>query len=232
MLMRFMFGSIGVLTLAIVVPCHAEYMLTWEGHPAHYQLPTSHMNSLGDFDGDGRVELVSWDCANVIRVRDALTGALEFETTGPTWICGGSPASATTMDLDSDGTPELILFRVETPPHLANFAVLDFVGSSAGVPPQEVPAPVSAMAIRPNPFNPSATIDYSVPHKGSATLHVYDTAGRLVRTLLDGQVEAGKRSVIWDGRDNSDQVLSSGTYLYRLTLDGQVLDKGKAIILK
>jgi hypothetical protein len=207
-------------------------MLTWEGHPAHYQLPTSHMNSFGDFDGDGRVELVSWDCANVIRVRDALTGALEFETTGPTWICGGSPASATTMDLDSDGTPELILFTVETPPHLANFAVLDFVGSSAGVPPQDVPAPVTAMATRPNPFNPATTIDYTVPAKGHANLTVYDAAGRLVRALVDGSVESGKRSITWDGRDNAGQILASGTYFYSLSIDGQVLDKGKAVILK
>jgi len=56
--------------------------------------------------------------------------------------------------------------------------------------------------------------------------------GRLVRTLLDSKVEPGKQSVTWDGRDNSGQVLSSGTYFYSLSLDGQVLDKGKAVILK
>jgi len=49
---------------------------------------------------------------------------------------------------------------------------------------------------------------------------------------LDSKVEPGKQSVTWDGRDNSGQVLSSGTYFYSLSLDGQVLDKGKAVILK
>jgi flagellar hook assembly protein FlgD len=53
-----------------------------------------------------------------------------------------------------------------------------------------------------------------------------------VRTLVDGKVEAGKQSVVWDGRDNAGQTVPSGQYFYTLSLDGKVLDNSKAVILR
>ncbi len=44
---------------------------------------------------------------------------------------------------------------------------------------------------RPNPFNPSTTIEYSVAAESHVTVRVYDAAGRVVRTLVDGSVDGG-----------------------------------------
>ncbi len=70
----------------------------------------------------------------------------------------------------------------------------------------------------PNPFNPSTVIAFDVPRDGgrSVCLNIYDLRGRLVRTLVRGDLEPGKRMVHWDGRDERGCSVPSGLYLYRL----------------
>ncbi len=64
----------------------------------------------------------------------------------------------------------------------------------------------------PNPFNPSTSIRYSVPHSSQVTLDVLDILGREIRTLVDEVQSPGQYTVTFDGRD-----LASGVYFYRLT---------------
>ncbi|MCP4547504.1 MAG: T9SS type A sorting domain-containing protein [bacterium] len=71
----------------------------------------------------------------------------------------------------------------------------------------------------PNPFNPTTTIEFNLPRESKICLEIFDVRGRLVRTLVNGVVAGGDRSVDWDGRDNSKRELSSGLYLYRLETD-------------
>lgn len=85
----------------------------------------------------------------------------------------------------------------------------------------------------PNPFSHATTIRYSVPPRGGDVetrrggnvstcqrirLSVYDLAGRLVRTLADGEREAGFYQVVWDGKDGSGRPMGSGVYFYCLSL--------------
>jgi hypothetical protein len=66
----------------------------------------------------------------------------------------------------------------------------------------------------PNPFNPSARIDYVLPRPGSVRLEVFDLRGRRVSVALDGpRLQAGPHRAAVDGRD-----LASGVYLYRMTV--------------
>ncbi len=62
-------------------------------------------------------------------------------------------------------------------------------------------------------FNPVAT---------PLTLRVGDTVprGRLVDTLLDGPVTAGRHHADWHGTDSRGRSLPSGVYHARLTVDG------------
>ncbi len=64
----------------------------------------------------------------------------------------------------------------------------------------------------PNPFNPVTTIRFNVPKKSEVTLTVYDAAGKKVRTLVNGFLNAGQHAVRFDGSD-----LASGVYFYRLS---------------
>ena len=70
---------------------------------------------------------------------------------------------------------------------------------------------------RPNPFNPTTAIKFSIPTRTQATLRIYDIAGREVRTLVDGILDAGAKEVTWFGRDNDGRDVTSGVYFYRLS---------------
>ncbi|MBK8166984.1 MAG: T9SS type A sorting domain-containing protein [bacterium] len=85
-----------------------------------------------------------------------------------------------------------------------------------------VPTVFALRGNAPNPFNPSTRISFSVAKAGQAVVDVLDLQGRHVRTLLSGLVEAGERSLEWDGRDEAGRPVASGAYLARLRADGQV----------
>jgi hypothetical protein len=83
----------------------------------------------------------------------------------------------------------------------------------------------------PNPFNPAATIAFSIPQTCHVELDVFDVSGRCVRTLIRGERPAGAQWISWDGIDDAGQPVSSGVYLYRLGAGGRVLSK-KMVLLK
>jgi len=69
----------------------------------------------------------------------------------------------------------------------------------------------------PNPFNPSTTIALSLDVAQTVQLDIFDARGRLVRTLHDGILTAGRNELMWDGRDNRGMTASSGMYFSRAT---------------
>jgi hypothetical protein len=69
----------------------------------------------------------------------------------------------------------------------------------------------------PNPFNPTTSIRFELPRSMTVTVAVYDMSGRMVRTLVEGPVDSGPRTVVWDGRDSFGREVASGVYLCRLT---------------
>ncbi len=64
---------------------------------------------------------------------------------------------------------------------------------------------------RPNPFNPSADISFTLPAAGHATLAVFDAAGKQMAVLVDEELPAGKHTVRLDA-----SAWPSGTYFSRL----------------
>jgi hypothetical protein len=83
----------------------------------------------------------------------------------------------------------------------------------------------------PNPFNPSTVIEYSVGVKSRVVLSVYNLLGHEIRKLVDGEQEAGRQSVEWDGRDRQGNLVGSGIYFYRLDAGGTSLTR-KMVLLK
>jgi subtilisin family serine protease len=68
----------------------------------------------------------------------------------------------------------------------------------------------------PNPFNPSTQIAFAIPRKTDISIVIYDILGREIRKLIDGPMDAGEHTVIWDGRDKTGSLASSGIYFYTL----------------
>ena len=78
----------------------------------------------------------------------------------------------------------------------------------------------------PNPFNPTTIISYALPQTSNVTLEVFDLLGRKVATLINKEVkQAGNNTVNF-----SAGALSSGVYLYRLEVEGEVLIKKMTLI--
>ncbi|UCE04016.1 MAG: S8 family serine peptidase [Candidatus Latescibacterota bacterium] len=77
----------------------------------------------------------------------------------------------------------------------------------------------------PNPFNPATSIAFELPRASAVELEVYSVRGRLVRTLLSERREAGVHRIFWDGLDARGERAPSGTYIYRLRVDGQALTR-------
>ncbi|MGA2622780.1 MAG: T9SS type A sorting domain-containing protein [Bacteroidota bacterium] len=78
--------------------------------------------------------------------------------------------------------------------------------------PGQTPRSYALLQNYPNPFNPTTVIDYQLPSDEYVTLRVYNALGQEVRTLVNGVVQAGPHSTVFDGEN-----LASGVYFYRLT---------------
>jgi hypothetical protein len=85
----------------------------------------------------------------------------------------------------------------------------------------------------PNPFNPITTLRFSLKEKLKVSLIIYDSKGRLVRTLVrpDKAMAPGKYKLIWDARDENGFEVSSGQYYYRFTAARYVKTR-KMILVK
>ncbi len=68
----------------------------------------------------------------------------------------------------------------------------------------------------PNPFNPTTTIRYQLPVAGQVHLQIYDIMGRPVRELINKQQKAGYYQVLWDGKNDQGESVSTGVYMYKL----------------
>ncbi|HID94488.1 MAG TPA: hypothetical protein EYP53_00330, partial [Candidatus Latescibacteria bacterium] len=72
----------------------------------------------------------------------------------------------------------------------------------------------------PNPFNSTTSINLDLSEAVQVRLSIYNTLGQRIRMLLDGKMQAGSHSVIWNGRDESGHEVASGVYLCALETTG------------
>jgi hypothetical protein len=120
-----------------------------------------------------------------------------------------------TIDLNSNSYIELPV----------NASVTGITGNQ-----QNIPSSFELKQNYPNPFNPGTTIKYTLPLSSHVELKVYDITGRLIKTLVAEQQEAGTYSVIFDGEN-----LASSIYFYQITItDGTMSfhDVKRMVLLK
>jgi len=78
----------------------------------------------------------------------------------------------------------------------------------------------------PNPFNPTTTIEYSIPEDSDVTISIYDLNGKLIQTLVDDNKTAGFHKTIWNATNTS-----SGVYFYKITA-GYFTAVKKCVLMK
>ena len=116
---------------------------------------------------------------------------------------------------DGNFESQTLSFKV-TPESLAN-AVLTVRLDGVGKPNQS-----QLLQNYPNPFNPETWIPYQLSEDSPVSVSIYDTTGKLIRTLSLGFQSAGfynsrGYAAYWDGRNELGERVASGIYFYQLT---------------
>ncbi len=83
----------------------------------------------------------------------------------------------------------------------------------------------------PNPFNPTTSISFSVNSSAPTVLKIYNEAGQLVKTLVNGKVGMGTHVVKWNGTNNLGEKVHSGVYFYEL-VNGSQKSVKKLLLMK
>lgn len=82
----------------------------------------------------------------------------------------------------------------------------------------------------PNPFRGSTSIRFTLPIQKAVSVNVYDSQGRVVRSLVSNDVRAkGSHEVYWDGTTDAGAMAASGTYFY--TLEYGNFRQSKSVVL-
>ncbi len=113
-----------------------------------------------------------------------------------------------------------------------------FDGTVTGIA-NQIPAPVGYDLAQnfPNPFNPTTTIEYTIPSQSDVQVVVHDIGGREVIRLVSAIEPSGTHRVVWDGRSENGDAVSSGTYLYRMVArasgtNDRVIKAGKMLLVR
>lgn len=93
-----------------------------------------------------------------------------------------------------------------------------------------LPAEFTLQQNYPNPFNPTTTIEYSLPTRSNIKLEIFNILGQKVRTLLQTNKSAGNYTVEWDSKDDFNNPVASGIYLYKLTTETYTQSKKMSLI--
>lgn len=104
--------------------------------------------------------------------------------------------------------------------HNTNFTDIQWPGATTGINDQtsfgSVPTEFDMEQNYPNPFNPETTIQFALPNASQVKLEIHNMLGQRVRSLVNGQFNAGIHTAKWDGKDDFGRLLSSGVYFYRI----------------
>ena len=99
-----------------------------------------------------------------------------------------------------------------------------------------VPVVTALMQNYPNPFNSETWIPFQLAQDSTVTARIYDVTGKQIRIIQLGYVTAGNyvessKAIYWDGKTDTGEQVSSGTYFYQIQA-GDYTDIRKMVILK
>ncbi|MBN2215276.1 MAG: DUF362 domain-containing protein [Bacteroidales bacterium] len=83
----------------------------------------------------------------------------------------------------------------------------------------DIPESFKLFANYPNPFTSSTTIGYSLKASADIRLNIYNLKGEKVRTLINQYQSAGTFEINWNGRNDNNLRVASGTYIYRMEIN-------------
>jgi FlgD Ig-like domain len=91
---------------------------------------------------------------------------------------------------------------------------------------QIVPDGLITQSPFPNPFNNEITFNLGLPQDGnySVQVRIFDSVGKLVRSISEDNILAGYNSVVWDGHNKDGGLIPNGIYAYSIHIKGESID--------
>ncbi len=83
----------------------------------------------------------------------------------------------------------------------------------------------------PNPFNPSTNIGYVLSRSTRVNISIYNCLGQLVKVLVDDNQAYGHHEILWDGTDQSQNLVQSGVYFVEMKADHYV-ERRRILLLR
>ena len=83
----------------------------------------------------------------------------------------------------------------------------------------------------PNPFNSTTFISFSLQKDSYITLSIFNVKGEFIKILLNDHKLAGAHNIIWDGKDDNNNSVSTGIYFYKLKSEHNNITR-KMILLR
>jgi len=186
---------------------------SWTKNLVTNQLETAVSCIGSDIDLDGDIDVVAVG-KNPGKLAIYNNNSFAFTETvlNPDFLGG---AALAIIDIDDDGDDDIIsgagvagdLFLYENTT-ISNVKDLNF--------------PNNSFTIYPNPFTNSTTIEFEVKEHSKVSLKIYDLHGKEVTTLINGYQTSGTKTIIWDGRDNTGSIVSSGLYYCVIKIDRKI----------
>ncbi|KAB2908539.1 MAG: T9SS type A sorting domain-containing protein [Ignavibacteriales bacterium] len=147
------------------------------------------------------------------------TDGISFASVG--FINGrGTTTETTNYSYTDNGVNGKLFYRLKQIDYNGDYGYSDVI---------EVSSIVEDFALEqnyPNPFNPTTTISFAVPSKSFVIVKVYNALGKEVRTLANGEYEAGRHTLDFNAAD-----LASGVYYYTISAGNFTATK-KMILMK
>lgn len=96
-----------------------------------------------------------------------------------------------------------------------------------------IPAEYELSQNYPNPFNPTTNLEFGVSKYGFVSLKVYDVLGNEVATLVNENKPSGNYVVEFDAHlAERGSGFPSGIYFYSLSVNGNIIDTKRMVLLK
>ncbi len=152
----------------------------------------------------------------------------------PDFRVEGSSGHNRCGDINGDGADDIVAVRTAYnggPPVRVEVWAGDT--TSTGVPDNSFTAFMQmGLKAYPNPFNDKVRIELSIPQNMKLNIEIFNDLGMRVKTLGKGVIRKGRRSYVWDGKNEEGKRVSNGVYYLRIVGRGDIERRVKLIYLK
>ncbi len=143
-----------------------------------------------------------------------------FVAAGPFNLAAGAEDTVAFVFIAGDNLTDL---QANADKAQALYDTIDFIEKPVTTveEPVRIGSPGFALALgAPTPFRSHTSIAYEVADQGWLTISVYNALGAKVKTLVEGVLEPGSYTAVWNGRDEHQRKLPAGIYFYRMKASG------------